>query len=418
MTLVFFLPGVILPGETLRFPFVFKSPNAGVFSEQWNLETRPVVCGGAALLVTLRGVALQEDKFKDQREKLERELVQRQAQQVVGHILYEVVSGIRTPDRARSPVDAYVTEEEIFRRNNPGLEYSHEHVAKLAEIYGQLFEEEYRAENVWSLSVADLQESILQLGEEDDDKKENLLHQMNTLVGQLSYVPLAPLEQRLHAAGYQLMVEAIDRMVGEALLLRHSMNLPDREQDDIDGDTHYSATCRSSRNSIDYMRDGLQTPKSGDSRKGARAAEAKSKGDAGKDKGKGAAKDAKAAKGGGGKAEGKGKPSASTAAQKKTPTPASKSTVPTPAPTTARVPTPGDKDGGQESGTSHPGSPDPNVTTGSNGTSLNDSELAVAERLYKDSFTVQAYNILGEMTEKMDTIFSALREEAENHLGS
>ncbi|GFS04276.1 hypothetical protein ElyMa_001170600 [Elysia marginata] len=81
------------------------------------------------------------------------------------------------------------------------------------------------------------------------------------------------MQQRMHAAGYQLMVEAIDRMVGEALLLRHSMNLPDREQDDIDGDAR-------------------------DSRKGARAAEAKSKGDAGKDKGKGQAKDAKAAKGG------------------------------------------------------------------------------------------------------------------------
>ncbi|GFS04279.1 MYCBP-associated protein-like isoform X4 [Elysia marginata] len=113
--------GVILPGETLRFPFVFKSPNAGVFSEQWNLETRPVVCGGAALLVTLRGVAIQEDKFKDQRERLEKELVQRQAQQVVGQILFEMVSGIRTPERCRSPVDAYVTEEEIFRRNNPGV---------------------------------------------------------------------------------------------------------------------------------------------------------------------------------------------------------------------------------------------------------------------------------------------------------
>lgn len=386
--------GVILPGETLRFPFVFKSPNAGVFSEQWNLETRPVVCGGAALLVTLRGVALQEDKFKEQREKLEKELVQRQAQQVVGQILYEMVSGIRTPERARSPVDAYITEEEIFRRNNPGLEYSHEHVAKLAEIYSQLFEEEVRAENVWSLSVADLQESILQLGEEEDEKKENLLHQMNNLVGQLTYIPAVPMQQRMHAAGYQLMSEAIDRMVGEALLLRHSMNLPDREQDDIDGEAH---RLRSS-----------------DSRKGARAADVKGKGDASKDKGKGQAKDAKPAKGGG-KAEGKGKAAAAAttggAGQKKTPTPVSKSTAPTPAPTaSSRVPTPGERER-EESGLSHPGTPDPNVTSGSTGTSLNDSELALAEKLYRDSFTVQAYNILGEMLENMDTIFSALKED-------
>lgn len=63
--------GVILPGETMKFPFVFKSPNAGVFTEQWQFESRPVVCGGAALLVSLRGIAFAEDKFKDQRLKLE-----------------------------------------------------------------------------------------------------------------------------------------------------------------------------------------------------------------------------------------------------------------------------------------------------------------------------------------------------------
>ena len=61
----------MLPGETLRFPFVFKSECAGVFTEQWLLETRPVLCGGAALALTLRGVALQEDKYEKQREELE-----------------------------------------------------------------------------------------------------------------------------------------------------------------------------------------------------------------------------------------------------------------------------------------------------------------------------------------------------------
>ena len=55
----------------MKFPFVFKSPNAGVFSEQWHFETKPVLCGGASLLVTLRGVALQKDKFKNQRTEIE-----------------------------------------------------------------------------------------------------------------------------------------------------------------------------------------------------------------------------------------------------------------------------------------------------------------------------------------------------------
>jgi len=60
-----------LPGDTLKFPFVFKSDKAGVFTEQWQFVTHPVVAGGAALVVTLRGVALREDKFKKQRELIE-----------------------------------------------------------------------------------------------------------------------------------------------------------------------------------------------------------------------------------------------------------------------------------------------------------------------------------------------------------
>jgi len=55
----------------MKFPFVFKSSNSGIFSEQWEFHTHPVVCGGATLLVTLRAVALKQDKFEKQREDVE-----------------------------------------------------------------------------------------------------------------------------------------------------------------------------------------------------------------------------------------------------------------------------------------------------------------------------------------------------------
>ena len=63
--------GVLLPGDVTKFPFIFKSPNVGIFSEQWEFQTHPVVCGGAKLLVTLRGVALKQDKYEEQRTELE-----------------------------------------------------------------------------------------------------------------------------------------------------------------------------------------------------------------------------------------------------------------------------------------------------------------------------------------------------------
>jgi len=66
-----FYLGLLLPGDVIKFPFIFKSPNAGIFSEQWEFQTHPVVCGGAKLLVTLRGVALKQDKYEEQRNELE-----------------------------------------------------------------------------------------------------------------------------------------------------------------------------------------------------------------------------------------------------------------------------------------------------------------------------------------------------------
>ena len=83
------LTGVILPGETMKFPFVFKSPNAGVFTEQWKFETRPNLCGGAALIVTLRGIALQEDKFQREREELEVKLHSKRGSRIPGEWINE-----------------------------------------------------------------------------------------------------------------------------------------------------------------------------------------------------------------------------------------------------------------------------------------------------------------------------------------
>ena len=56
-------PSVILPRQRLLFPFVFKSDLAGIFSEHWQLNTTPKLCGGAKLVVSLRGIALKVDKY-------------------------------------------------------------------------------------------------------------------------------------------------------------------------------------------------------------------------------------------------------------------------------------------------------------------------------------------------------------------
>ncbi len=39
----------------------------------------------------------------------------------VRRLIDEMVDGVKTPERARSPIDAYITDEEKFERNNPGV---------------------------------------------------------------------------------------------------------------------------------------------------------------------------------------------------------------------------------------------------------------------------------------------------------
>ena len=66
--------GVILPGRNLTLDFIFKSPNPGIFSETWEIVTRPVLLsnnGQCPLYVTLKGVSFQPDLYQEKRDKIE-----------------------------------------------------------------------------------------------------------------------------------------------------------------------------------------------------------------------------------------------------------------------------------------------------------------------------------------------------------
>lgn len=224
--------GVLLPGDKLQFPFIFKSPNPGIFSETWQLDTKPTLCGGAALQVTLRGIALQEDKTKKQRNEIEQELYHRQAEIAVRRILDEIVAGIRTPQRARSPVDAYITEEEKFQRENPQMHYSSEVVSHLKELQRELYvdgdtDDEAIEVPPWDFSIQGLKEELLNI--EDEATREELLTRLNSAIASLSFPPLTPLQQEQYRVGYQLMVEAVDMLDTEADAVRTSLGFPERE---------------------------------------------------------------------------------------------------------------------------------------------------------------------------------------------
>ncbi|XP_033115516.1 MYCBP-associated protein-like isoform X2 [Anneissia japonica] len=220
--------GVLLPGDSLKFPFVFKSPNAGIFTEKWHLETKPTVCNGADLEVILRGVALQEDKNKKARNELERELLHKQAEANVRMIVDELVAGVRTPDRARSPVDAYITDEEVFERQNLGMHFSNDVVNQLKQVYLEQFPEEEREGVSWDLSVSNMKKELLAL--EDEDLREELLNKMNMAVTSLYFPPFTPAQTKMYKVGYNLISETIDKMVTNAMILRNMLGMAEKEE--------------------------------------------------------------------------------------------------------------------------------------------------------------------------------------------
>nr|XP_048302890.1 MYCBP-associated protein isoform X1 [Myodes glareolus] len=129
--------GVILPGETKHFTFFFKSLNAGIFRESWEFGTHPTLLGGAVLQVTLHAISLTQDLFMEERKLLESKLAAHEAVTIAQSVLQELLRGISTPERAPSPVDAYLTEEDLFHYRNPRLHYQHQVIQDLHELWQQ-----------------------------------------------------------------------------------------------------------------------------------------------------------------------------------------------------------------------------------------------------------------------------------------
>ncbi|XP_030361936.1 MYCBP-associated protein isoform X2 [Strigops habroptila] len=271
-------PGVILPGETRKFSFIFKSERVGIFSEAWEFRTHPLLLGGAVLQVTLWGIAVSEDKLADLREKLESDLAAREGAAIVEESIKELLGRIRTPERTPSPVDAYVTEEELFHRKNPELHYQYEVVKQLHELWRQHMteekvplgqtsvedmryqesiaegpspqssitevlgwknslegapsqmlnvEEEEPAPSGWNLSFEDFKQAIKSIPVEE--QREAALAQLNKAALDLCVQERPTQSDLLHQICLQLWREAIDGLVSHSIKLRSLLGLPEKD---------------------------------------------------------------------------------------------------------------------------------------------------------------------------------------------
>ncbi|XP_069056164.1 MYCBP-associated protein isoform X1 [Pleurodeles waltl] len=127
--------GVILPGDTKAFSFLFRSPSAGIFSESWEFCTHPVLLGGASLQLSLFGISLYEDKTAELRRAVQSELEAKEAVVIAEELLLDLLSDVRSPERPRSPMDSYVTEEDLFKMKNPQLYYKDHIVREMHAVW-------------------------------------------------------------------------------------------------------------------------------------------------------------------------------------------------------------------------------------------------------------------------------------------
>ncbi|XP_044531016.1 MYCBP-associated protein [Gracilinanus agilis] len=299
--------GVILPGETKEYTFFFKSLNAGIFRECWEFGTHPTLLGGAMLQVTLRGVALSQDIFMEERKLLKEKLATQEATSIVRELLDELLRGIWSPDRAISPVDAYLTEEDLFNYRNPQLHYQHQVVRDLQDLWDEyivscppvLIEEEEavppappveeeqklpvgpemtttpgeksdilkvtefqgdleeggpeKPEAVakapkWNLCVDDLKKAVMELPKEE--KREEALSRLNKGARELCLMSRPLQSDLLYQMCFQLWRDAIDGLVTQALWLKNLMGIPEKDSvytDSLEGQVEGKASGRVAR---------------------------------------------------------------------------------------------------------------------------------------------------------------------------
>ncbi|XP_053577978.1 LOW QUALITY PROTEIN: MYCBP-associated protein [Bombina bombina] len=253
-------PGVILPGETKHFPFYFKSLSAGIFSENWEFCTHPVLLAGALLQVSLWGISLYEDKTAPQREQLQRELESREALAIAQQMVEELLNRVRSPERPPSPVPQ-ATMEETFQQLNPKLHYKHQTVEKLQQLWKDYLNtpsaedqiptsgptelllnnitletekmewaetEKLEAECDWTLSVLDLIQASNCI--QNENKRETYLSQLNKTASELcTPTPGVAEPDLLHHACLQLWRKAMDELADRSLLLRSVLGMPDND---------------------------------------------------------------------------------------------------------------------------------------------------------------------------------------------
>eukprot|EP00698_Gefionella_okellyi_P023998 TRINITY_DN8356_c0_g1_i1.p1 TRINITY_DN8356_c0_g1~~TRINITY_DN8356_c0_g1_i1.p1 ORF type:complete len:793 (-),score=161.68 TRINITY_DN8356_c0_g1_i1:165-2495(-) len=219
--------GVLAPGLKRTFAFVFRSATPGLYRERWQLRTYPQLDQPA--VITIRGLAIQEDTNADERKAIDEHLHRNHALHVAEEIFEEIFAAVKEVPRILTPPQVRADRNrEAFERLNADLQvfYTPEvydmletvYVAAAASVSGTRPQK-------WSGAVRDVQSAVDAI--EDPDTRTTQKTQLDQALSFAVYRPPQPGASLLNAIATRLLSQLCDSITDTSLKIIVDLNEKD-----------------------------------------------------------------------------------------------------------------------------------------------------------------------------------------------
>jgi 3-phosphoglycerate kinase len=171
--------GMLLPGESKRFVFTFISKKTGIFTEEWDLHTDPLVVKPIPQLI-LTGRSFETDKMIAQRYFFTKEFNKRIVLHTTEEILGDIIRSVRTPTPPPPDLtDSKQCQEQFEAKNlKDKVWHTNEIIFMLRELEKSVLSllPAQEPEEPWDLSLESLRTLINKIPKQDqkDDKLKRL----------------------------------------------------------------------------------------------------------------------------------------------------------------------------------------------------------------------------------------------------
>lgn len=238
--------GILPPCGDIQLPVMFKSDFPGNFKERWKLKTRPVLCGGADILINFKAIASEPIIHPDHVAEIEKKFMQKEIAYIVNSSIQNITSRVVTPARLLSPIVTYLSPEEEFSQSYPGLFYHSAKLKQMEELYDAVCNSDLMTTKPEaSFTVNNLKQAIcmldlMELPPADRDNYEEILQQKyskqllltneyTTLTTDMSFKHLSPytnINLQHNFICQQVLHEMIESFTHSAFIMTYKTGFP------------------------------------------------------------------------------------------------------------------------------------------------------------------------------------------------